>query len=307
MIWRRKVYDLVAKRFLSIFYPSAQFEITTRITRVEDEPFKTEGKILVFPGWLEIYGREEQVSDDQPSLVPVEQNETVKTDSIEVKDLMTRPPARYTEATLLSAMEGAGKLIDDEELRDAMAAKGLGTPATRAATIEGLLKEEYIAPRRARDQLDAEGFRADGTFARGRYPRAGLARDDGRVGVQAEADGARRTSAQPLHGGDHRADAEDRREGEGLSRSQATRRSRLGSTDRMASRWWRRCAITRRTMARSRCARWWRGVCSSRWKRRSLLEKKLIGPLQGFPLQGGLAFCRRAEVERRGRDGICLR
>jgi DNA topoisomerase-3 len=142
----KKVYDLVAKRFLSIFYPSAQFEITTRITRVEGEPFKTEGKILVFPGWLEIYGREEQVANDpdQPALVAVEDNERVKTEAIEVKDLMTRPPARYTEATLLSAMEGAGKLIDDEELRDAMAAKGLGTPATRAATIEGLLKEEYI-------------------------------------------------------------------------------------------------------------------------------------------------------------------
>ena len=141
----RKVYDMVAKRFLSVFYPAAEFEVTTRITRVENEPFKTEGKILVFPGWLEIYGREEQGgNDDQPALVPVEENETVKTQAIEVKDLQTRPPARFTEATLLSAMEGAGKLIDDEELREAMAAKGLGTPATRAATIEGLLKEEYL-------------------------------------------------------------------------------------------------------------------------------------------------------------------
>jgi DNA topoisomerase-3 len=135
----RKVYDMVAKRFLSVFYPAAQFEVTTRITRVEDEPFKTEGKILVFPGWLEIYGREEQDADDQAALVPVQENETVKTEEIEVKGLETRPPARFTEATLLSAMEGAGKLIEDEELREAMAAKGLGTPATRAATIEGLI------------------------------------------------------------------------------------------------------------------------------------------------------------------------
>jgi DNA topoisomerase-3 len=138
----RKVYDLVAKRFLSVFYPAAQFEVTTRITRVEDEPFKTEGKILVFPGWLEIYGREEQ--NEQAALVPVDEGEEVKTDEIHVDALETRPPARYTEATLLSAMEGAGKLIDDEELRDAMEEKGLGTPATRAATIEGLLKEEYL-------------------------------------------------------------------------------------------------------------------------------------------------------------------
>ena len=140
----RKVYDMVAKRFLSVFYPAAQFEVTTRITRVEGEPFKTDGKILVFPGWLEIYGREEQDADDQPALVPVQEHEKVKTQEIEVKGLETRPPARYTEATLLSAMEGAGKLIEDEDLRDAMAAKGLGTPATRAATIEGLLAEEYL-------------------------------------------------------------------------------------------------------------------------------------------------------------------
>jgi DNA topoisomerase III len=140
--FERKVYDMVAKRFLSVFYPAAEFEVTTRITRVEGEPFKTEGKILVFPGWLEIYGREEQ--DEQAALVPVEENETVKTQEIEVQALATRPPARFTEATLLSAMEGAGKLIEDEELREAMAAKGLGTPATRAATIEGLLAEEYL-------------------------------------------------------------------------------------------------------------------------------------------------------------------
>jgi len=142
--FERRVYDLVAKRFLAIFYPAAQFEVTTRITRVEGEPFKTEGKILIVPGWLEVYGREEQGTDEQPALVPVEDNEKVKTDSLEVKGLETRPPARFTEATLLSAMEGAGKLVEDEELREAMEAKGLGTPATRAATIEGLLLEEYM-------------------------------------------------------------------------------------------------------------------------------------------------------------------
>jgi len=140
----RKVYDLVAKRFIAIFYPSAHFEITTRITRVEDEPFKTEGKILVVPGWLEVYGREEQGSDEQAALIPVQEGEEVKTVAIETQSLQTRPPARFTEATLLSAMEGAGKLVEDEDLREAMAAKGLGTPATRAATIEGLLSEEYL-------------------------------------------------------------------------------------------------------------------------------------------------------------------
>jgi DNA topoisomerase III len=136
-----KVYELVAKRFLAIFYPAAQFEVTTRITRVEEEPFKTEGKILLVPGWLAVHG---QGPDGQEPLVPVKENEQVKTEVVEVKGLETRPPARFTEATLLSAMEGAGKLVEDEELREAMAAKGLGTPATRAATIEGLLAEEYM-------------------------------------------------------------------------------------------------------------------------------------------------------------------
>jgi DNA topoisomerase-3 len=142
--YERKVYELVARRFLAVFFPPAQFEVTTRITRVEGEPFKTEGKILREPGWMAVYGREEQLDDGEAALVAVRENETVQTEAIEARGLETRPPAKFTEATLLSAMEGAGKLIDDEELRDAMAAKGLGTPATRAAIIEGLLGEEYL-------------------------------------------------------------------------------------------------------------------------------------------------------------------
>ncbi|MEO8133307.1 MAG: DNA topoisomerase III [Betaproteobacteria bacterium] len=140
----QKLYDLVVKRFLAVFFPPAEFLNTTRITRVEDEPFKSEGKVLVNPGWLAVYGKEAQGDDDAASLVPVAPKEQVTTESIEVKATQTRPPARYNEATLLSAMEGAGKLVDDEELRAAMAARGLGTPATRAAIIEGLLNEKYI-------------------------------------------------------------------------------------------------------------------------------------------------------------------
>jgi DNA topoisomerase-3 len=138
-----KLYDMIAKRFLAIFYPAAEFLVTTRITRVEGEPFKSEGKVMVKAGWLEVYGREAQ-TDDTPSLVPVEANETVKTSRIEVVANQTKPPARFTEATLLSAMEGAGKLVEDEELREAMSEKGLGTPATRAAIIEGLIYEKYL-------------------------------------------------------------------------------------------------------------------------------------------------------------------
>jgi DNA topoisomerase-3 len=118
--------------------------VTTRITRVESEPFKSEGKVMVNAGWLAVYGKEAAESDDTPSLVPVKPSETVKTEKIEVEANVTKPPARYSEATLLGAMEGAGKLIEDEELREAMSDKGLGTPATRATIIEGLIWEKYI-------------------------------------------------------------------------------------------------------------------------------------------------------------------
>jgi DNA topoisomerase-3 len=145
----QKLYDLVVKRFLAIFYPAAEYNVTTRITRVEGEPFKSEGKVLVTPGWLAVYGKEAQVDAEEkgeknPQLVAVQKDERVWSNDIEVKALATKPPPRFSEATLLSAMEGAGKLVDDEELREAMSARGLGTPATRAATIEGLIQEEYI-------------------------------------------------------------------------------------------------------------------------------------------------------------------
>ena len=141
----QKLYDLVMKRFLGIFYPAAEYNITTRITRVEGEAFKTEGKVLVTPGWLAVYGREAQnEEEDTPNLPPLEPKERVWANDIEVKAKTTQPPPRFNEGTLLSAMEGAGKLIEDEELREAMSERGLGTPATRAATIEGLLTEEYI-------------------------------------------------------------------------------------------------------------------------------------------------------------------
>jgi DNA topoisomerase-3 len=138
-----KLYDFVTRRFLAVFFPAAEFRITTRITRVEGEPFKTEGKVLVKPGWLSVYGKQAQ-GDSDPQIVPVEPNEVAQTREVELKDFVTKPPARFSEATLLSAMEGAGKLVEEEELREAMSGKGLGTPATRAAIIEGLLTEQYI-------------------------------------------------------------------------------------------------------------------------------------------------------------------
>jgi DNA topoisomerase-3 len=138
----QKLYELVVKRFLAAFYPAAEFLVTTRITRVEDEPFKSEGRVMVNAGWLSVYGKEAE-DKDAPTLAPVPDGK-VKTASVAVKADQTRPPARYTEATLLSAMENAGKLVDDEELAEAMKEKGLGTPATRAAIIEGLIFEDYV-------------------------------------------------------------------------------------------------------------------------------------------------------------------
>jgi DNA topoisomerase-3 len=137
-----KLYDMVVKRFMAIFFPPAEFRITTRITTVQAHPFRTEGKVLVKPGWLAVYGR--QLQDDDATLVAIEPDETVRTEDVQPIALATKPPARYSEATLLSAMEGAGKLVEDEELREAMSERGLGTPATRASIIEGLLNEGYL-------------------------------------------------------------------------------------------------------------------------------------------------------------------
>ena len=175
----QKLYDLVVRRFIAVFFPSAEFMVTTRISKVSAAPgrpkqggtssggseahevasegarvvhhFKTEGKVLVRPGWMAVYGKEAaedvegaQAGDKGQNLVPVREGETVRTETVEARGLKTRPPARYSEATLLGAMEGAGKFIEDDELREAMQEKGLGTPATRAAIIEGLLTEKYM-------------------------------------------------------------------------------------------------------------------------------------------------------------------
>lgn len=144
----QKLYDLVTRRFMAVFFPAAEFLVTTRFTEVAGHQFKTEGKVMTNPGWMAIYGKDAAADDDKEgsggNLVPVAKGEKVHTEKVTPNGLVTKPPARYTEATLLSAMEGAGKLVDSDELRDAMAGKGLGTPATRAAIIEGLLTQKYL-------------------------------------------------------------------------------------------------------------------------------------------------------------------
>jgi DNA topoisomerase-3 len=138
----QKLYDLVARRFLAVFHPAAEYLQTTRITQVGEHHFKTEGRILQNPGWLAVYGR--SVQEESQNLPAVGKGEKAAVLEVNAVANQTKPPARYSEATLLSAMEGAGKLVEDDDLREAMEAKGLGTPATRAAVIEGLIQEKYI-------------------------------------------------------------------------------------------------------------------------------------------------------------------
>jgi DNA topoisomerase-3 len=147
----QKLYDLVVRRFLAVFFPSAEYQVTTRISAAAGHHFKTEGKVLVKPGWLAVYGKEAAAEvedakdgDKGQNLVPVASGEKVRAEQVDPKGLKTKPPARYSEATLLGAMEGAGKSVEDDELREAMQEKGLGTPATRSSIIEGLIAEKYM-------------------------------------------------------------------------------------------------------------------------------------------------------------------
>ena len=144
----QKLYDMIVKRFIAVFYPSAEYEVTKRATKIEHadvtDIFRTEGRVLVKPGWLEVYGRRPGVASGKDELVAAKPGESALAEEVRVEALETKPPARYTESTLLSAMEGAGKLVDDEALREAMSERGLGTPATRAAIIEGLIAQKYM-------------------------------------------------------------------------------------------------------------------------------------------------------------------
>src|SRR5213595_2601211 len=151
----RRIFDLVARRFLAVFHPPARYARTTVVTLVEEERFRTRGKVTLEAGWRGVYGllsdadqqaarQDEDAENESAELPALEQGQKVKCTVAEVEAKETKPPPRYTEATLLSAMETAGKLIDDEELREAMKDSGLGTPATRAETIEALIRREYI-------------------------------------------------------------------------------------------------------------------------------------------------------------------
>lgn len=134
----QKIFELVARRFVAIFYPDAEYTSTVRTSVIATETFRATGRVLVTKGWLEVVGSPD-TGDKTPALPILRAGEQGENKKIEVLRQETKPPALYTEATLLTAMETAGKALDDEELADAMKERGLGTPATRAATIEKLL------------------------------------------------------------------------------------------------------------------------------------------------------------------------
>jgi DNA topoisomerase-3 len=148
----KRVYDMVVRRFLAIFHPEAVFENTRVETTVEGYVFRTRGKLLVVPGWRGVYGEvptesgkegeEDEVAEQQlPRLI---EGEDVQTREIASARKETKPPRRYSDASLLGAMETAGKLVDDDELREAMKDSGIGTPATRASIIERLIAVGYV-------------------------------------------------------------------------------------------------------------------------------------------------------------------
>ncbi|MBO9596526.1 MAG: DNA topoisomerase 3, partial [Cohnella sp.] len=173
----KKLYDLIVKRFLSHFYPAAEYKVHTVLTEVEQETFKTTVKQLLSLGWKIIYaGDQEKKSPkdkgkDKDDGGAAQEDEAEETDApfeldatqsahcadVEVKEKETQPPKHYTEGTLLKAMESAGKQIEDDELRDAMKDSGLGTPATRAATIERLKQVGYIDMQGKRIVLTQKG------------------------------------------------------------------------------------------------------------------------------------------------------
>jgi len=148
----QKLFDMVTRRFIAVFFPPAEFEVTTRFTRIGEDCFKSDGKVLKEAGWLAVYGKkaaEEAAAEGESGgsgklLVPFNGKEHADTLDVELHEEVTKPPPRFNEATLLSSMEGAGKLVDDEEAAEAMSERGLGTPATRAAIIEGLIYDSYI-------------------------------------------------------------------------------------------------------------------------------------------------------------------
>ena len=157
----QKLYDLIVRRFLAVWFPPARYHQTDVVTEVEGEFFRTKGKVLLSLGWKKVYGPDdeldnggihktkkkedrEQADDENATLPPLSKGEDVRTKRVFSEEKSTKPPKRFTQGDLLKAMEGAGKQIDDEVLRQQLKGKGLGTVATRPAIMENLIDRGYI-------------------------------------------------------------------------------------------------------------------------------------------------------------------
>ena len=151
----RKLYDLIVRRFLAVWYPAAWYEQTEIVTKVEQELFRTKGRVMLSPGWKKVYsfedkeesknkGNKDGTEDENRELPAVVNGETVKTQEVKIEEKSTKPPKRFTQGDLLKAMESAGKQIEDDVLRQQLKGKGLGTVATRPAIIENLIQRGYI-------------------------------------------------------------------------------------------------------------------------------------------------------------------
>jgi len=191
----RRIYDLVVRRFLAIFHPEAVFENTRVETTVAQHIFRTRGRVMLVPGWRGVYGESADVegasrSDEdegrEQQLPKLERGEDVSVRRVASEAKETKPPRRFTEGALLAAMETAGKLVEEEELREAMKESGIGTPATRAAIIERLLQVGYIE--------------RDGRALVVTEKGLNLAQHDRRLGAPAGEDRGRRRQPQGIHG-----------------------------------------------------------------------------------------------------------
>ncbi len=148
----RRIYDLVVRRFLAVFHPDAVSENTRVETTVSSRVFRTRGKLLLVPGWRAVYGETADLDDGgaeddegrEQRLPKLAQGESAAVQEVASEAKETKPPRRHTERSLLDMMETAGKLVDDDELREAMKESGIGTPATRAAIIERLIQVGYV-------------------------------------------------------------------------------------------------------------------------------------------------------------------
>ncbi len=204
---QQRIFDMVARRFVAVFHPAAQFEVTTRITRVEGETFKTEGRIIKDPGWLAVYGREAAGEEQSASIVDLIPGERALTRNAEIKESQTKPPARYSEATLLSAMESAGKAGRRRRTSGSNGSEGIRYPGYARGDYRRIDPGRVHRSRRKRFDRHREGNLSYYPASRHWHSPALFAGTHGRMGISAEADGTRPARSVGVYGEDQRSHA----------------------------------------------------------------------------------------------------